>query len=49
MTIGMTTGMHTGLQIANQASKQCLRIWPRPLACLGRRICSLQMEEVNTF
>jgi len=32
-----------------QASKHCLRIWPRPLACLRRRICSLQMEEVNTF
>ena len=36
-------------RFANQASKHCLRIWPRPLACLRRRICSLQMEEVNTF
>jgi len=34
-------------RFANQASKHCLRIWSRPLACLRRRICSLQMEEVN--
>jgi len=30
--IGLHTGMHTGF--ANQASKHCIRIWPRPLASL---------------
>ena len=32
---GLHTGMHTGF--ANQASKHCLRIWPRPLASLRKQ------------
>jgi len=31
----MTIGMQTGF--ANQASKHCLRIWPRPLASLRKQ------------
>ena len=48
MTIGMTTGRRTG---RHTGLRNTVYVFghAHALACLRRRICSLQMEEVNTF